>query len=53
MEDLNGGEIAGMFSEKELQKANQREFMIKKVMFCDKLYFKGKGYDNSFKSWID
>ena len=30
MNDLNGGEITGSFYEKELQKANQKEFKIEK-----------------------
>ena len=30
--DLNGNEINGTFSEKELQKTNQQEFSIEKVM---------------------
>ena len=53
--DLNGGEIIGTFYEKELQKTNQKEFRIEKVLKKkgDKLYVKWKGYDNSFNSWID
>ena len=53
--DLNNEEIAGSFYEKELQKTNQEEFRIEKVIKrkCDKLYVKRKGYDNSFNSWID
>ena len=53
--DLNGEETIGTFYEKELQKTNQKEFRIEKVIKrkCDKLYVKWKGYDNSFKSWID
>ena len=53
--DLNGEEIIGTFYQKELQKANQEEFRIEKVIRRkgDKLYVKWKGYDNSFKSWID
>ena len=49
--DLNGKEIIG----KELQKANQEEFRIEKIIKRkgDKLYVKWKGYDNSFNSWID
>ena len=40
--------------ENELQKANQKEFRIEKVIKRkgDKLYVKWKGYDNSFNSWI-
>ena len=53
--DLNGGEIIGTVYEKELQKTNQKEFRIEKVIKRkgDKLYVKWKGYDNSFNSWID
>ena len=53
--DLNGEEIKGTFYEKELQKTNQEEFRIEKVIRRkgDKLYVKWKGYDNSFNSWID
>ena len=53
--DLNGEEITGTFYEKELQKTNQEEFRIEKVIRRkgDKLYVKWKDYDNSFNSWID
>ena len=53
--DLNGEKIVGSFHEKELQKTDQKEFRIEKVIKKkgDKLYFKWKGYDNSFNSWID
>ena len=53
--DLNGEEITGTFYENELQKANQKEFRIEKVIKKkgDKLYVKWKVYDNSFNSWID
>ena len=53
--DLNGKEIIGTFFEKELQKTNQHEFRIEKVIKKkdDKLYAKWKGYNNSFNSWID
>ena len=53
--DLNGEEIIVTFYEKELQKTNQKEFKIEKVIKRrgDKLYVKWKGYDNSFNSWID
>ena len=53
--DLNGEEIIGSFYEKELQKTNQREFRIEKVIRQkgNKLYVKWKGYDHSFTSWID
>ena len=53
--DLNGEEIIGTFHGKELQKTNQEEFGIKKVIKRkgNKLYVKWTGYDNSFNSWID
>ena len=53
--DLNGEEIIGTFYEKELQKTNQQEFRIEKVIKRkgDKLYVKWKGYDSSSNSWID
>ena len=52
--NLNGKEIVGTFYEKELQKTNQKEFRIEKVIKWrgDKQYVKWKGYDNSFNSWI-
>ena len=55
IKDLNGEEIIGTFYEKELQKTDQKEFRIEKVLKKkgDKLYVKWKGYDNSFNSWID
>ena len=53
--DLNGEQIIETFYEKELQKANQEEFRIEKVIKKkgNKLYVKWKRYDNSFNSWID
>ena len=53
--DLNGDEIVGSFYEKELQKTNQKQFRIKKIIKRkgNKLYVKWKGYCNSFNSWID
>ena len=53
--DLNGEEIIGTVYEKELQKTNQKEFTIEKVLRKkgDKLYVKSKGYYKSFNSWID
>ena len=53
--DLNEEEIAGNFYEKELQKTNQKEFRIEKVIRRkgNKLYVKWKGYNNSFNGWID
>ena len=53
--DLNGEEIIGTFYEKKLQKTNQEELRIEKVIKRkgNKLYVKWKGYDNSFNSWID
>ena len=54
--DLNGEETTGTFyEEKKLQRIDQQEFRIEKVIKKkgDKLYVKWKGYDNSFNSWID
>ena len=53
--DFSGEEIKGSFYEKELQKTDQNEFRIEKVIKRkgNKLYIKWKGYNNSFNSWID
>ena len=53
--ELNGEEIIGKFYEKELQKTNQKEFRIEKVIKKkgNKIHLKWKGYDNLFNSWID
>ena len=56
--DLKGikrEEIVGMLHEKELQKTNQKEFEIEKLIKSkgNKLYYKWKGYNNSFNSWVD
>ena len=55
LNDLNGEEIIATFYENQLQKTNQKEFRIEKVLKKkgDKLYLKWKGYNNSFNSWID
>ena len=55
IDDLDGEEITGTFYEKELQKIDQQEFRIEKLIKkkCDKLYVKWIRYDNSFNSWID
>ena len=52
--DLNGEEIIETFYEKELQRTNQEEFRIEKVIKIkgDKLYVKWKCCDSSFNSWI-
>ena len=53
--DLNDEQIIGRFYEKNLQKTNQKEFRIEKVLKRkgDQLYVKWKGCDNSFNSWIN
>ena len=52
--DLKNEEIIRIFYEKELQKANQKEFRIEKIIKKgDKLYVKWKGYNNLFNSSID
>ena len=55
IDDLNSEEIKDSFYEKELQKTDQKEFRIEKVIKRkgNKLYVKWKGYNNSFNSWID
>ena len=52
--DLKGEEFVETFYKKELQKTNQKEFRVEKVIKrkSDKLYVKWKGSDNSFNSWI-
>ena len=44
-----------LFMKKELQKPNQKEFRIEKVIKRkgNKLYVRWKDYNNSFNSWID
>ena len=53
--DLNGEEVVGTFYEKELQKANQKEFRLEKVIKRkrNKLYIEWKSYDDLFNSWAD
>ena len=53
--DLNGEEIIGTFCEKELQKNNQEEFRIEKVVKRkgDKLHVKWQVCDSLFNIWID
>ena len=55
LSDLNGEEIVGRFYEKELQKTNENEFRVEKVIKRkgNNLYVKWKGYNNSFNSWIE
>ena len=55
IDDYNGEEITVTFYEEELQKIDQQEFRIEKIIKKkgDKLYVKRKGYDNSFNNWID
>ena len=53
--DLNGEEIIWTFYEKKLQKDNQQEFRIEKVIKQkgDKFYVKRNDCDCSFNRWID
>ena len=53
--DCKGEESAGMFYEKWLQKTNQKEFRVEKVIQRkgDRLYVKWKGYYSSFNSSIN
>ena len=52
--DLRSKEIVGTVYEKELQKTNQTEFRVKKVINRkdNKLHVKWRTYDSSFKNWI-
>ena len=53
--DLKVEETKGSFYEKELQKTDQKEFRIEKVIKKkgNKLYVQWKCYHDSFNSWID
>ena len=54
--NFNGEEIVGTFYEKELEKANPKEFRVVQKLIKrkrDKLYVKWKDYNNYFNSWID
>ena len=53
--DIDGEKIVRTFYEKELEKNNQKEFIVEKVIKRkdDKLYVKWKGYDSSFNNWIN
>ena len=53
--DLNGKETVETLYGKELQKTDQEEFRIEKLIKRkgNKLYVKWIGYYNSFNSWID
>ena len=50
--NLNEEEIGVTFYKKELQKKNQEDFRVEKLIKrkSDKLYAEWKGYDNSFNS---
>ena len=52
--DLNGEKKFQTYFKNELQKTNQKEFGIEKVIKRegDKLYVKWKGYNNVFNRWI-
>ena len=53
--DINGEEILETFCEKDLQKVNQKDLIVKKAIKRkgDKLYVKWKNYDNLFNGQID
>ena len=53
--DLKVEETVAKFYGKELQKTNQKEFRVEKVIKGkgNKPYVKWKGYDSSFNNWID
>ena len=53
--DLKGEVNVETFSENGLQKTDQKEFTVEKVITRkgDKLYVKRQGYNSSFNDWID
>ena len=53
--DYNSEEITGTFYQKDLQKTNQEELRVERVIKRkgDEIYVKWKGYGNSFNSWMD
>ena len=53
--DLKGEVNVETFSENGLQKTDQKEFTVERVITRkgDKLYVKRQGYDSSFNDWID
>ena len=52
---LKGKKLFEHFTKKNCKKVNQKEFRIEKVVKAkgDDLYVTWKGYNNSFRSWID
>ena len=48
--DFNDEEIVGIFYEKELQKTNEKEFRVEKLIKekGDRLYVKWKNFDKTF-----
>ena len=52
---LKTKKIVGAFCERQLQKRNQKEFRVEKVIKrkSDKLYVKWKGYGSSLNILID
>ena len=52
---LTEDKLLGLFKKKELQKTNQKEFSVEKVIKrkSEKLYVKWKDYNNYLNSWID
>ena len=53
IDDINAGEVIGTFYEKELQKTNQNEFKIEKVIKKKGKNVKCKGFHNSCNSCIN
>ena len=49
--DCMGKEIVGTFYKKELQKVNQKEFKVEKIIKRkgEKIYVKWKGYNSFFQ----
>ena len=53
--DLKSGEVVRTFYGKEIQKTNQKEFRVEKLIQrkSNKVYLEWKGLDSSFNGWID
>ena len=53
--DIKGKNTVGTFYEKELKQTNEKEFRVEAIIKVkgEKPYVKWKGYNSSFKNWVD
>ena len=53
--DLKGEKFVEVFYKKKLQKTNDKEFRVEKVIKRkgNEVYVEWKGYNSYFNSWID